>query len=58
MHILTLKLKILKQKLKIWNTNIFGKVHIMVKEAEDKLLQIKNQITQMGTQTIFFSHKI
>lgn len=40
MFVLSQKLKVLKLKLKDWNHNIFGNVHVLVKEAENKLADI------------------
>jgi NDP-sugar pyrophosphorylase family protein len=48
MFILSRKLKILKEQLKGWNKDVFGNVHAYVKEAEDDLAGIQNQIQQSG----------
>jgi len=44
MFILNQKLKILKQNLKIWNKNVFSNVHMLVKNAKQKLDDIQNEI--------------
>ncbi|XP_024630529.1 uncharacterized protein [Medicago truncatula] len=44
MYILTKKLKLLKDRLKSWNVNVFGNVHQYVKQAEQNLHAIQNQI--------------
>jgi len=45
MYILTKKkLKKLKDKLKVWNKEVFGNVHEFVKHAENNLSLIQNQI--------------
>jgi len=48
MYILSQKLKNLKQSLKIWNKTVFGIVHVMLKEAEQKLITIQNVIDANG----------
>lgn len=48
MHILSQKLKHLKNNLKAWNKNTFGNIHIQVKEAETNVLNIQNQIDSVG----------
>jgi hypothetical protein len=48
MYILNTKLKRLKDKLKIWNKEIFGNVHEYVKDAEQKLQVIQAQIQNDG----------
>lgn len=48
MYILSTKLKNLKNKLKVWNIQVFGNVHSLVTEAESKLLDIQNQIQLIG----------
>ncbi|MCH99565.1 RNA-directed DNA polymerase (Reverse transcriptase), partial [Trifolium medium] len=48
MYILTSKLKLLKDHLKTWNKQIFGNVHSFVKEAEEELNIIQNQIHSNG----------
>jgi hypothetical protein len=48
MFILSRKLKILKEQLKGRNKDVFGNVHAYVKEAEDDLAGIQNQIQQSG----------
>jgi hypothetical protein len=50
MFILSTKLKMLKEKLKIWNRETFGNVHDYVKQAESDLADIQNQI-QLGGHT-------
>jgi len=44
MYILTKKLKLLKDRLKIWNKNVFGNVHQFLREAEQTLHHIQYQI--------------
>lgn len=41
MFILTTKLKVLKEKLKIWNKDGFGNVHEVVQLAEQNLNHLK-----------------
>ncbi|MCH85398.1 RNA-directed DNA polymerase (Reverse transcriptase), partial [Trifolium medium] len=48
MFILTSKLKLLKDHLKTWNKQVFGNVHSFVKEAEEELSNIQNQIQSNG----------
>ncbi|GAU35456.1 hypothetical protein TSUD_364120 [Trifolium subterraneum] len=48
MYILSTKLKRLKDKLKVWNKEIFGNVHDGVKEAEQQLQNIQQQIHDFG----------
>ncbi|KAK2433108.1 hypothetical protein QL285_018413 [Trifolium repens] len=48
MFILSKKLKLLKDKLKIWNKDCFGNVHEFVSMSEHKLQQIQDQIQQHG----------
>lgn len=48
MFILTKKLKILKDKLKIWNKEVFGNVHDYVKQSELNLSLIQDQIHSDG----------
>jgi hypothetical protein len=48
MYILNSKLKKLKDKLKVWNREVFGNVHQYVKEAEQHLQNIQNQIQSSG----------
>jgi len=48
MHILKSKLKNLKNKLKVWNKQVFGNVHSFVIEAEQNLSNIQNQIHTTG----------
>ena len=59
MYILNQKLKILKQKLKIWNKTIFGNVHNMVRDAEHKLSLIQSDIDILGiTDFLMDQHKV
>jgi len=44
MFILTKKLKILKEKLKVWNKDCYGNVHEFVSDAEQNLQLIQAQI--------------
>jgi hypothetical protein len=48
MFVLSQKLKALKLKLKDWNHNIFGNVHVIVKEAENKLAEIQELLDIQG----------
>ncbi|KAK2352799.1 hypothetical protein QL285_090510 [Trifolium repens] len=48
MYILSNKLKLVKQKLKIWNKGTFGNVHELVKNAENKLNFIHDQLSLNG----------
>ncbi|GAU43510.1 hypothetical protein TSUD_399030 [Trifolium subterraneum] len=52
MFILSKKLKHLKDHLKIWNKEVFGNVHSFVKEAEDSVVEIQNQIQLNGGSDI------
>jgi hypothetical protein len=48
MFVLTKKLKILKDKLKVWNKSCFGNVDVSVTAAEYNLQHIQVQIQQLG----------
>jgi len=48
MYILTTKLKILKNKLKQWNKEVFGNIHNHVNEAGKNLADIQQQIDTNG----------
>jgi hypothetical protein len=48
MHILSTKLKMLKNTLKVWNKNCFGNVNDLVLSAESNLQQVQTQIQQLG----------
>ncbi|KAK2374968.1 hypothetical protein QL285_075894 [Trifolium repens] len=48
MFILSSKLKLLKNALKIWNKDIFGDVHIFVSNSEENLRVIQDQIQING----------
>jgi ribonuclease HI len=48
MFVLCSKLKLLKEKLKVWNREVFGNVHSSVKEAEDTLRSIQCQLQSQG----------
>lgn len=48
MSILSSKLKSLKNKLKVWNRDVFGNVNNNVEEAEKKLSNIQSQIQLIG----------
>jgi hypothetical protein len=48
MFVLNKKLKILKEKLKIWNKDVFGNVHNHLKLAEDKVNSIQSTINING----------
>ena len=43
-----LKLKQLKYDLKVWNTDVFGNIHVKVKEANDQLQKIQMDIDVSG----------
>jgi exonuclease III len=59
MFILSQKLKILKEKLKVWNKTCFGNVHENVNSAELKLQQIQQQIQDSGhTDALLNEEKI
>ncbi|CAJ2670958.1 unnamed protein product [Trifolium pratense] len=59
MFILSKKLKILKDKLKIWNKDCFGNVHNHVISAEQKLHQIQIQIQHNGhTEALLNEEKL
>ena len=45
MFILNIKLKMVTKILKVWNKEIFGNVHEYVKETEEKLDQIQDNIS-------------
>jgi hypothetical protein len=49
MFILSRKLKLLKEQLKVWNKDVFGNVHIFVRDAEERLVNIQNQIQMNGS---------
>ena len=58
MFVLSQKLKILKQKLKIWNKTIFGNVHNLVKEADKKLSIVQSNIDLLGiSDSLMEEHK-
>jgi hypothetical protein len=48
MFILCEKLKLLKDKLKIWNKDTFGNVHDHLKKAEAKVNEIQEIINSSG----------
>lgn len=48
MFVLSQKLKFLKNKLKIWNKDVFGNVHDLVSQAQAHLNQIQAQIDSLG----------
>jgi len=48
MYVLSTKLKLLKNKLKAWNKEVFGNIHALVTEAESHLPNIQNQIHVHG----------
>ena len=58
MYILSQKLKILKQKLKVYNKIVFGNVHNMVKIAEQDLALLQSDIDTNGpTESLMEYHK-
>lgn len=57
MFILNQKLKNLKQKLKIWNKTVFGNLNSIVKEAEQKLLYIQDEIDSNGATETLLEHQ-
>jgi hypothetical protein len=48
MFILCKKLKMLKDRLKIWNKDVFGNVHDQLKKSEDKVNSIQEKINVNG----------
>jgi len=46
MYILSPKLKLIKEKLKTWNKEVFGNIHVLVKEGEQKLNVIQEEINR------------
>jgi hypothetical protein len=59
MYILTQKLKMLKEKLKVWNKTCFCNVHDNVTSAEAKLHQIQQDIQNHGhTDALLLKEKI
>lgn len=52
LFVLSSKLKILKDKLKIWNKEVFGNIHSYVNEAEKKLEKVQEQIQQQGHNVV------
>ncbi|PNX72820.1 ribonuclease H, partial [Trifolium pratense] len=48
MFVLSKKLKMLKDKLKVWNKECFGNVHDYVKVSEQHLQQVQDQIQNNG----------
>ena len=42
------KIKNLKEKLKVWNKEVFGNVQIFVQDAEKKLTDIQDDIDKNG----------
>jgi hypothetical protein len=48
MFILSKKLKLVKEKFKVWNKSSFGNVHELVSSAEQNLNHIQNQIQANG----------
>jgi hypothetical protein len=59
MYILTQKLKMLKEKLKVWNKTCFGNVHDNVTSPEAKLHQIQQDIQNHGhTDALLLEEKI
>lgn len=57
MFILNQKLKNLKQKLKLWNKNVFGNVNTIVKGAEQKLISIQADIDINGASETLLDNK-
>lgn len=59
MYILSSKLKMLKDKLKVWNKEVFGNIHLQVAEAEKNLNDIQDQINISGNNdTLMNEEKI
>lgn len=48
MYVLSSKLKNLKEKLKIWNKDVFGNIYNAVTEAENMLHEVQDQIKIQG----------
>jgi len=57
MFVLNQKLKIFKQNFKVWNKNVFGNVHLLVKDAEQKLNVIQNEIDCNGINDVVMEHQ-
>jgi len=57
MFILNRKLKMLKEKLKEWNKNIFGNVTDNVKVVEDLLKHIQDQLTASGPSEVLLDQE-
>lgn len=57
MFILSHKLKILKDKFKVWNKEVFGNVHALVQNAEVKLNVIQLAIDSNGQSDLLFDQQ-
>jgi hypothetical protein len=58
MFILSQKLKILKQKLRVWNKTVFGNVQNMVKVAEQNIAHLQSVMDANGiTDSLMEQHK-
>jgi len=57
MFVLSHKLKILKQNLKVWNIEVFGNVHLLVRTAEQSLNVIQNEIDCNGNNDVLMEHQ-
>jgi len=59
MFVLSKKLKVLKEKLKVWNKTCFGDVHNIVRDTEQKVQLIQAQIQTNGqTETLLDEEKL
>lgn len=56
-YILSSKVKALKEKLKIWNKEVFGNIHCFVKEAEDKLKAVQDLIHLHGHSDVLMQEE-
>lgn len=57
MFILIQKLKVLKEKLNAWNKDSFGNVNVLVREAEEKLKNIQDNINSLGPSDLLPNHE-
>lgn len=57
MFVLSHKLKTLKERLKIWNRETFGNVHVMVKDAENNLKDLQECIDVNGHKDLLLEQE-
>lgn len=57
MFILDRKLKILKDKLKVWNKSSFGNIHVRVKDGESNLNRIQQRTATVGHSKVTHAYK-